>query len=184
MLFWYYCLDKKPTKLFLDFCPEIFCTFLGASLKLLGTSCKLPCLWYYILSPQEALRASMKPPGSYKKNSGQKSRNNFVGIFVQMMKPKGHFQINWPLARWEKKIQSCFHKISDFFFQWNRALSCQGAYRLWFAACIQLWRRFVYFIQNWREFRWDQRYGFSNITLVIKFLQRLVKISCTYFVNT
>jgi hypothetical protein len=28
--------SKIPTKLFLDFCPEIFCTFLGASWKLLG----------------------------------------------------------------------------------------------------------------------------------------------------
>ena len=89
---------KLPTKLFLNFCPEIFCTFLGASWKLFGASCRLPCLWYYILSPQEAQRASMKPPGSYKKNSGQKSRNNFVGIFVQTMKPKGHFEINWPLV--------------------------------------------------------------------------------------
>ena len=32
------------------------------------------------------------------KNSEQKSRNNFVGIFVQTMKPKGHFEINWPLV--------------------------------------------------------------------------------------
>ena len=62
------------------FCPEIFCTFLGASWKLFGASCRLTCLWNYILSPQEAQKASRKPPGSYKKNSGQKSRNNFVGI--------------------------------------------------------------------------------------------------------
>ena len=27
---------KIPTQLFLDFCPEFFCTFLGASWKLLG----------------------------------------------------------------------------------------------------------------------------------------------------
>ena len=62
---------KLPTKLFLNFCPEIFCTFLGASWKLFGASCRLPCLWYYILSPQEAQRASMKPPGSYKKTQGR-----------------------------------------------------------------------------------------------------------------
>ena len=30
--------SKIPTKLFLDFCPEIFCTFLGASWKLYGLS--------------------------------------------------------------------------------------------------------------------------------------------------
>ena len=35
---------KIPTELFLDFCPEIFCTFLGASWKLYGASCRLPCL--------------------------------------------------------------------------------------------------------------------------------------------
>ena len=79
---------KIPTKLFLDFCPEIFCTFLGASWKLFGASCRLPCLWYYILSPQEAQRASMKPPGSYKKNSGQKSRNNFVGFLSKRWNQK------------------------------------------------------------------------------------------------
>ena len=35
---------KIPTKLFLDFCPEIFCIFLGASWKLFRASCRLPCL--------------------------------------------------------------------------------------------------------------------------------------------
>ena len=59
---------------------NFFYNFLGASCKLFGASCRLPCLWNYILSPQEAQKASRKPPGSYKKNSGQKSRNNFVGI--------------------------------------------------------------------------------------------------------
>ena len=28
--------SKIPKKIFLDFCPEIFCTFLGASWKLFG----------------------------------------------------------------------------------------------------------------------------------------------------
>ena len=43
--------SKIPTKLLPDFCPEIFCSFLGASWKLLGASCRLPCLWYYLLIP-------------------------------------------------------------------------------------------------------------------------------------
>ena len=72
--------SKKPTEIFLDFCPEIFCTFLGASWKLFGASCRLPCLWYWILSPQEAQKASMKPPGSYKKQDRRypdpKARND------------------------------------------------------------------------------------------------------------
>ena len=36
--------SKIPTKLFLDFCPEIFCTFMGASWKLFGAFCRLSCL--------------------------------------------------------------------------------------------------------------------------------------------
>ena len=63
--------SKKPTKLFLDFCPEIFCSFLGASWKLLGASCRLPYVWYYLLCPQEAQKASRKPPGRYKKFQGR-----------------------------------------------------------------------------------------------------------------
>ena len=34
----------KLSMLFLNFCPEIFCTFLGASWKLFGAYCRLPCL--------------------------------------------------------------------------------------------------------------------------------------------
>ena len=63
--------SKKPTKLFPGFCPEIFCTFLGASWKLFGASCRLPYLRYYLLSPQEAQKASRKPPGSCKKIQGR-----------------------------------------------------------------------------------------------------------------
>ena len=56
--------SEKPTKLFLDFLPEILCTFLGASFR-------LPYSWYYLLSPQEAEKASRKPPGRYKKFQGR-----------------------------------------------------------------------------------------------------------------
>ena len=73
---------KIPTKIFLDFCPEIFCSFLGASWKLFG----LPWDLISNIINKEAYRkpkkASRKPPGSYKK-SGQKSRNNFVAILGQ-----------------------------------------------------------------------------------------------------
>ena len=58
--------SKKPTKLFLDICPEIWCTFLWASWKLFEASCRLPYSWYYLLSPQEAEKSSRKPPGRYK----------------------------------------------------------------------------------------------------------------------
>ena len=64
---------KIPTKLFLDFCPEFFCTFLGAFWKLFGASCRLPYVYgiTYYVSPQEAQKASRKPPGSYKKIQGR-----------------------------------------------------------------------------------------------------------------
>ena len=48
--------SKIATKLFLDSCPEIFCTVMGASWKLFGASCRLLYLWYYLLSPQEAAK--------------------------------------------------------------------------------------------------------------------------------
>ena len=51
---------KIPTKLFLDFCPEIFFTFLGASWKLFG----LPGdLWSNIIN-KEAYRKPKKLSGS------------------------------------------------------------------------------------------------------------------------
>ena len=33
--------------------------------------CSLPYLWHYLLGPQEAQKASRKPPGSYKKFQGR-----------------------------------------------------------------------------------------------------------------
>ena len=63
--------SKIPTKLFLDFCPEIFCTFLGASWKLFG----LPVELVYNIINKEAIRkpqkAARKPPGRYKKIQGR-----------------------------------------------------------------------------------------------------------------
>ena len=31
---------------------------------------------------------------------GRNPGKNFIGILVQTMTPKGHFEINWPLAAW------------------------------------------------------------------------------------
>ena len=62
---------KIPTKLFLDFCPEFFCSFLGASWKLFG----LPGDLVFNIINKEAYRkpqkASRKPPGRYKKFQGR-----------------------------------------------------------------------------------------------------------------
>ena len=58
-------------KLLLDFCPEIFCSFLGASWKLLG----LPGDLVINIMNKEAYRkskkASRKPQGSYKTFQGR-----------------------------------------------------------------------------------------------------------------
>ena len=72
---------KIPTKLFLDFCLEFFCSFLGASLKLFGLPGDLVCN----IINKETYRKPLKA-------------TNFVGNFVQTIKPKRHFEINWPLA--------------------------------------------------------------------------------------
>jgi hypothetical protein len=67
--------SKKPTKLFLDFCPDFFCSFLGASWKLF----ELPGDLFSNIINKEAYRkpqkASRKPPRKVKKISGKKSRN-------------------------------------------------------------------------------------------------------------
>ena len=51
-----------------------------------------------ILSPQEAQKPSKKSPGSYKKISGQKSKNNFVDTLEETIIAQGHYKINRPLA--------------------------------------------------------------------------------------
>ena len=81
---------KIPTKLFVDFCPEFFCSFLGASWKLFG----LPGDLVFNIKNKEAYRKPEKASRKVQKISGQKSRNNLVGIFVQTILPKGHFEIN------------------------------------------------------------------------------------------
>ena len=94
MSFWYYCLDKIPMKLFLDFCPEIYCSFLGAYWKLFGAFCRLPYLWYYLLNTQEAgsPKSLQDPPlpGSYKKFQG---RNSEIISLVFWMKLLFHKDI-------------------------------------------------------------------------------------------
>jgi hypothetical protein len=55
---------KIPTKLFLDSCPEFFCTFLGASWKLFW----LPWDLDFNIINKEAYR---KPPGMFKKFQGR-----------------------------------------------------------------------------------------------------------------
>jgi hypothetical protein len=84
--------SKIPMKLFLDFCPEIFFTFLGASWKLFGASASL----FIILltkspgSSKSFQEASRKPPGSCKKIQG---RNPEIISLVFWMKLSFHKDI-------------------------------------------------------------------------------------------
>ena len=73
---------KIATKLFLDFCPEIFCSFLGASWKLFGLSWDLISNIMNKEAYRKPKKASRKPPGSYK-NFRAESRYNFIAILGQ-----------------------------------------------------------------------------------------------------
>ena len=48
--------------------------------------------------PKKPQKTSRKPPGSYKKNQGKNTYNILVVILVEVMTPKRHFKINWPLG--------------------------------------------------------------------------------------
>ena len=72
--------SKIPTKLFLDFCPEIFCTFLGASWQLFGLPGDLVSNIINKEAYMKPQKASRKPPGRHKKFQGRNPGNNFVGI--------------------------------------------------------------------------------------------------------
>ena len=92
-------ISKIPRKLFPGFLPWNFFTFLGASWKLFGAS-----LFMILLSPQEARKASRKPPGNYKKIQGRNPYKIFVAILVEMMTPKRHFEINWPVGSLDNPV--------------------------------------------------------------------------------
>ena len=64
---------KLPTKLFLNFCLEIFCSFLGASWKLFGLPGDLVCNIINKEACRKPQKASRKPPGRYKKFQGRNS---------------------------------------------------------------------------------------------------------------
>ena len=60
---------KIPTKLFLDFCPEFFCSFLGASWKLFGLPGDLVCNIINKEACRKPQKAPRKPPGRYNCNN-------------------------------------------------------------------------------------------------------------------
>ena len=79
--------SKKPTELFPEFCPEFFCSFLGASWKLF----ELPGDLVSNIINKEAQSKPKKLPGCPQegtKISEQKSRNNSVGFLEEVLTPK------------------------------------------------------------------------------------------------
>ena len=107
MSFWSENFFQKTNEIFLDFCPEIFCSFLEASWKLLG----LPGDLVSNIINREAYRKPKKLPGSPQeaiKIAGKKSRNIFVGILDETDFSSGHFEINWPLAGNYQTAPTCF----------------------------------------------------------------------------
>ena len=113
MSFWFHCLDKNTNKIISGFLSWVFFV---ASWGLHGSFLGLPAgflaydITYQVPGSPKSFHDA---PRKLQKNSGQKSRNNFVGIFVQTMKPKRHFQINWPLAylvlnQFQQKIVKTF----------------------------------------------------------------------------
>ena len=63
--------SKIPTKSLPDFCPEIFCSFLGAFWKLFWLPGDLVCNIINKEAYRKPQKASRKPPGSYKKFQGR-----------------------------------------------------------------------------------------------------------------
>ena len=63
--------SKIPTKIFLESCPEIFCSFLGASWKLFGLPGDIVSNIIHKEAYRKPQKASRKPQGSYKKFQGR-----------------------------------------------------------------------------------------------------------------
>ena len=64
---------KIPTKIFLDFCPEFFCSFMGASWKLFGLPWDLVCNILNKEAYRKPQKAFRKPPGRYNRFQGRNS---------------------------------------------------------------------------------------------------------------
>ena len=62
---------KIPMKLFLHFCPEFFCSFLGASWKIFGLPWDLVCNIINKEAYRKPQNASRKPPVRFKKFQGR-----------------------------------------------------------------------------------------------------------------
>ena len=59
---------------------------------------------------------------------GQKLSKFFVGILVQTMTPKGHFEINWPLKKEANIFQSTLKSEGCLFTVFQKLLSEASTY--------------------------------------------------------
>ena len=82
--------SKIPAILFMDFCPEFFCNFLGAPWKLFGLPGDLVCNIINKEAYKKPQNASRKPPGRYKKFQG---RNPEIILLVFWKKLSFHKDI-------------------------------------------------------------------------------------------
>ena len=98
MSLWFHRLDKITNEIISEFLPWNFLYLPGGFLEAFWGFLQASLFMILHTKSPGSPKSFHEAPRKLQKNSGQKSRNNFVGIFVQTMKPKGHFEINWPLV--------------------------------------------------------------------------------------
>ena len=77
----------------------IFLQLPGGFLEAFWASCRLPYLCYYLLSPQEAQKASRKPAGSHKKFQGRKPETISLVFWMKLIFHKDILKLTeWNVA--------------------------------------------------------------------------------------
>ena len=97
MSLWFHRLDKITNEIISEFLPWDFLYLPGGFLEALGGFLQASLFMILHTKSPRSPKSFHEAPRKLQKNSGHKSRNNFVGIFVQTIIPEGHFEINWPL---------------------------------------------------------------------------------------
>ena len=113
MSLWFHRLDKITNEIISEFLPWNFLYLPGGFLEAFWGFLQASLFMILHTKSPGSPKSFHEAPRKLQKNSGQKSRNNFVGIFVQTMKPKGHFEINWPLGASEA---GCWKLVMVTFF--------------------------------------------------------------------
>ena len=95
MYFWCHHLDQNNNE---NIVRISALKFFVASWKLIGLSGDLVSNIINKEAYRKPQKASRRSQGSYKKFQGRNLDSIFVVILVQMMTPKRHSEINWPLV--------------------------------------------------------------------------------------